>query len=487
MHITIVGLGPGSAEDITRRVWHALERAPHIILRTERHPCVAHLPNRDNTRSCDDLYESLDAFDQVYAAIVERIITQASLTDVVYAVPGDPWIGESTTARLQQAAQTAGHTLSVLSGISFIEPSLALVGVDGIDGVQLHDALVIGAMHHPPLNPDAPALISQVYSPTVASNLKLTLMNQYPDDFQVTLIHAAGSPDALVESLPLYEMDRSANISHLTSLYVPALGDMASFERFQEIIAYLRAPEGCPWDREQTHESLRRYLLEETHEVLDAIDRGDMDALADELGDVLLQVVLHTQIAIDDGEFRMADVLRAVNHKMIRRHPHVWGDVAVGDSGQVLQNWEALKQREKAEKADATPESLLDGIPTSMAPLLQSFKLQHKAGKVGFDWPDVMPVADKIREELAEVLAAETPDERMKELGDLLFVVVNLGRHIGIEDSESALRLTNLKFRRRFAAVERAVHQSGRAWDAFTLDELDAFWNAAKHAEAQDD
>jgi tetrapyrrole methylase family protein/MazG family protein len=305
-------------------------------------------------------------------------------------------------------------------------------------------------------------------------------MNQYPDEFHVALIHAAGSAHAVVEHVPLYEIDRSSLISHLTSLYLPALGEMSSFERFQDIIAHLRAPEGCPWDKEQTHESLRRFIVEETHEVLDAIDREDWDGLAEELGDVLLQVVLHTQIAIDDGEFKMSDVLRAVNSKMIRRHPHVFGDAAADNAAQVITNWEAIKQREKAESGKATPESLLSGIPTSLAPLLQSLKLQHKAAKVGFDWPSIAPVADKLREELDELLTAETPDDRLKELGDILFVVVNLGRHLGIDDPETALRLTNLKFRTRFQAVEDAVMASGRDWKAFTLDELDQYWNAAK-------
>lgn len=480
MAITIVGLGPGSADDITRRVWQMLETAKTVVLRTERHPCVAELPAGPTFIACDDLYETHTAFAEVYDAIVERVMTAAASGDVIYAVPGDPMIGEATTGKLRAAAQQASIRLEILPGISFIEPSLALVGIDGIDGVQIHDALTLGAMHHPQINPDYPALISQVYSAAIASDLKLTLMNQYPDEFMVALIHAAGSQHAVVEHLPLFEIDRSAFISHLTSLYLPALGEMSSFERFQDIIAHLRAPEGCPWDKEQTHESLRRFIVEETHEVLDAIDREDWDALAEELGDVLLQVVLHTQIAIDDGEFKMSDVLRAVNSKMIRRHPHVFGDAAADNAAQVVTNWEAIKQREKAESGKSAPESLLSGIPTSLAPLLQSLKLQHKAAKVGFDWPSIVPVADKLREELDELLAADTPDERLKELGDILFVVVNLGRHLGIDDPETALRLTNLKFRTRFQAVEDAVTASGRDWKDFTLDELDKHWNAAK-------
>jgi tetrapyrrole methylase family protein / MazG family protein len=208
-----------------------------------------------------------------------------------------------------------------------------------------------------------------------------------------------------VELLPLFEIDRSQHIAHLTSLYIPALGNMSSFERFQEIIAHLRAPEGCPWDREQTHESLKRYLLEESHEVLEAIDNADSQSLAEELGDLLLQVVLHTQIAIDEGEFNMTDVLRHVNAKMIRRHPHVWGDVSADNPDQVVTNWEALKKQEHVQNGKMR-ESLLDGIPKGLPALMQAHEYQRKAAKPGFDWERIEDVEAKVREELDEIKAA---------------------------------------------------------------------------------
>ncbi len=181
----------------------------------------------------------------------------------------------------------------------------------------------------------------------------------------MTLIHAAGTDNPIVEALPLYEIDRSRHIAHTTALYVPALGEMSSFEQFQEIIAHLRAPEGCPWDREQTHLSLRKYLLEETYEVLEAVGRRRPDALSEEFGDLLLQIVLHTQIAIDDGEFNMTDILRQINAKMIHRHPHVWGDISVHDAAEVLVNWDMLKKHEHAEQG-IERKSLLDGIPQGL-------------------------------------------------------------------------------------------------------------------------
>ncbi len=483
MTLTIVGLGPGDLDDLSRKAFRTLKQAKTVYLRTAQHGCVPCLPQNDIAyHSFDDLYETIDAFEQVYATIVERLLTAAQTEDVVYAVPGDPLVGESTTMRLLEQAAKLGISVEIVNGISFVEPSLKLLGVDALDGLQILDGIVIGAMHHPPINPDYPALVGQVYSIALASEVKLTLMNQYPDDFSVTLIHAAGTDEAITEVLPLYEIDRSEHISHMTSLFVPALGEMSSFEQFQEIIAHLRAPEGCPWDREQTHESLRRYLIEETYEVLEAIDAEDSQELYRELGDLLLQIVLHTQIAIDDGEFNMGDVLRYVNAKMIRRHPHVWGTTEVnGDSEQVVTNWEAIKQQEKASE-DKAGESLLGSIPKGMPALLQAHHYQTRAAKVNFDWESVDDVIAKVREEIDEVLAAETDEDRAEEIGDLLFVLVNWARWLKVEP-EIALRSANAKFYRRFHSIEQAVSAQGKQMSDCTLAELDALWDVAKAGE----
>lgn len=481
MTLTIVGLGPGSADDLTRRAWKALETVPTVILRTRAHPCIPELPGHERFTSCDDLYERHADFKDVYAAIVERVLTAAQSGDVVYAVPGDPLMGEAAVIQLIQQAGQKGITVDVVSGISFIEPILALIGTDGMNGLQVLDALDLAAMHHPPINPDYPALLGQVYSRHVASDLKLTLMNQYPDDFPVMLVHGAGTTEAVVERIPLHEIDHSTQIAHLTALYLPALGEMSSFEQFQEVIAHLRAPEGCPWDRKQTHLSLRPYLIEEAYEVLEAIESEDPQALREELGDLLLQVVLHTQIAIDDGEFRMGDVLSTISRKLIRRHPHVWGQTEVDGADQVVANWEALKKQEHAEQGKQR-ESLLDGVPKGMPALLQAYQYTAKAAKPGFDWDHIDDVIAKVREEFDEILAAETDADRAEELGDLLFVVVNWARWLGV-DPENALRQTNQKFYRRFTYVERAAAAQGRTLDAMTLAEMDALWDEAKKLE----
>lgn len=481
MTITIVGLGPGELDDLSCKAFRTLKGAGTVYLRTAQHGCVSCLPQNDvDYHSFDDLYETIDEFEQVYTRIVETLLDAAKSGDVVYAVPGDPLVGESTTTRILAGASAAGIEVEIINGISFVEPSLTLLGVDALDGLQVIDALQIAALHHPPINPDTPALLGQVYSQRVASDVKLTLMNQYPDDFAVRLIHAAGTPDAVIEDLPLYEIDRSPHIGHMTTLFVPALGAMSGFEAAQEVIAHLRAPEGCPWDREQTHLSLRQFLIEETYEVLDAIEQNDPQALCEELGDLLLQIVLHAQIAIDDGEFKMADVISAINAKMIRRHPHVWGDLQADDMDayKVVVNWEALKRQEKADNGKAD-EYLLDSIPNNLPALLQANQYQSRAAKVNFDWAQVDDVIDKVREEMAEVLAADTDAQRMEEIGDLLFVLVNWARWLKVEP-ETALREANAKFYRRFRYIEQQVRATGKQLADHTLEELDALWDAAK-------
>ncbi|MCP4594804.1 MAG: MazG family protein, partial [bacterium] len=253
-----------------------------------------------------------------------------------------------------------------------------------------------------PLNPDLPVLLGQLYSRALAADVKLTLMNQYPDDHEVTLVHAAGTRDQHIDRLPLYELDRRESIAHLTTLYVPPLPGVTGFEGLQDTVAHLRAPGGCPWDREQTHKSLRAGLLEEAYETVAAIDAGDVRALQEELGDFLLQVLLQVQIATEEGEFKMVDVISGIDAKLKHRHPHVWGDRTVAGTGEVLQRWEELKREEKGK---GPQHSTLDGVPAALPAVQQADTFSRRAARVGFDWSDPDGVADKVREEMAEVEA----------------------------------------------------------------------------------
>jgi MazG family protein len=248
-------------------------------------------------------------------------------------------------------------------------------------------------------------------------------------------------------------------------------------ERLLAVMALLRHPtRGCPWDREQTLTSLKPYLVEETYEALDAIDSGDPGELRDELGDVLLQIAFQSQITKEAGQFDFYDVAESISRKLIRRHPHVFGESTARTPDDVMDLWEATKKREKGN------DGLLSGLPSHLPALQKSHRMTQKAARVGFDWPDVKGVLDKVAEEASEVVAAATPEEQEAELGDLLFAIANLARHLNI-DPEIALQKTNDRFRRRFAHVEKRSAQSGREMSDMTLTELDAFWNEAKARE----
>jgi tetrapyrrole methylase family protein/MazG family protein len=330
----------------------------------------------------------------------------------------------------------------------------------------------------PPFPTSAPAIVAQIHSQVVASNVKLALMSLYPNEHPVKLVHAAGTSNALVESLPLYEIDRSQHTGLLTALYVPPLGPATSFEAFQELIAHLRSPDGCPWDKEQTHQTLRDHLIEEAYEVLEALDADDAGAMREEFGDLLLQIVLHAQIASEYGEFSMADVLESIHTKIVYRHPHVFGDLDLKDAQDVLHNWERLKEAERS-ATGKEEKGLLDGVALALPALVQAQEYQGRAGRVGFDWPDIQGVIDKLDEEIKEVNAAQKPEERAGEIGDLLFAVVNLARWYDV-DAESALREANARFRTRFSQIEAGARAQGRSISDLSLDEMEALWQKAK-------
>jgi len=484
MTITIVGLGPGDASLITRQAWQLLVAADVVYLRTSRHPAVAGLPDHQQRHSFDAVYDTADDFAAVYRQIAGEVLRLGGESDILYAVPGNPFVGETTVAAIVSGAAEAGIAVRVVPGLSFVEPTLTALRVDALDGLQLFDAIEIAATLYPPINPDVPALLGQVYSRPLANEAKLALMSIYPAEQRVALVHAAGEPGEVVEWLALYEIDRSERIGHLTSLYIPALGVKAGLPALAETVAVLRSPGGCPWDQEQTPRSMREGFLEEAYEVLDALDADDPVNLGEELGDLLYHIVMQTQMAAEAGQFTLTDVIAGIEAKLKRRHPHVWGDWQVSSSADVLRNWELLKQREKEGRAAEKAPSQLDGIPRALPALAQSQKIQTRAAQTGFDWPDISGVFDKLAEEVGEVREATTPDERQLELGDVLFVVVNLARWLGV-DTESALREANARFTRRFRQMEQLAAERGLTWPALSFAEMDALWNEAKAALAR--
>ncbi len=519
--IVIVGLGPGDPALLTREAWAVLSRAGTVFLRTRRHPTVAGLPGTVTLRSFDGLYNKAKRFDDIYARIARRILDAARAkvksrkADVVYAVPGHPLVGERSVSLILEQARAAGIPVRIVSGISFVESVLEALrldpeapGVDALDGIQLCDALDLAALHHPPLNPDKPALVAQIYSRRVASDVKLTLLNQYPPEHAVYIVQGAkrtgnrhdrrkrapslrGGEDArarfdraigpcrsAVRRVALAELDHGARFDHLSTLYVPAAARVSAFEGLQETIAHLRAPDGCPWDREQTHQSLRATLLEEAYEVLTAIDENDMPALREELGDLLLNVILQAQIATDEDYFRMSDVVADIDAKLKRRHPHIFADARVRGSAEVNANWNEIKRQEKAARG-VTQRSALDGIAPALPALAQAQKIAHRADRAGFRWRDLRKRFDKILEELEEVRRARSPAQRREELGDLLFTIAYWADGMGI-DIESAAREGNLKFMRRFKTLEATIAGRGLDMRAMSEAELLAAWREVK-------
>jgi tetrapyrrole methylase family protein / MazG family protein len=335
----------------------------------------------------------------------------------------------------------------------------------------LLEARTLASAHVPPYPPDMPVLFTQVDSRELALQLKGVLLTTYPKEHGVFVVLEGKMKEERVGELTGDEFGEEV------CLYVPALDEGTSFESFAEIVAHLRAPDGCPWDREQTHDSLRKHLLEESYEAIAAIDSGDFDSMREEFGDLLLQVVLQSQIATDENRFSVNQVIHGIHSKIVRRHPHVFGDLELDGVDGVLANWEKLKEKERGKKKDG--KGLLDGVPLALPALSQAQEYQDRAARVGFDWPEVEGVLDKIKEEIEEIKKAETDFELASEIGDLLFAIVNLARWKNV-DAESVLRGTNAKFKKRFGFVEQGAKKQERNLSDLTLDEMESLWQEAK-------
>ncbi|WP_214701494.1 nucleoside triphosphate pyrophosphohydrolase [Exiguobacterium sp. s57] len=463
--ITVVGLGSGELNQLPLGVYRHLKQQPLVWLRTKEHPVVQELEAEGLVfESFDSVYESSDTFEEVYDQIVETLLSKSEEMAITYAVPGHPFVAERTVELLVER----GADLHVLGGQSFLDAMFQALRIDPINGFQLLDATALDLER---LQVTQHVLIGQVYDGFVAGDVKVQLMERYPDDHPVTLVTAAGTTEERIAHIPLFEMDRMAEVNNLTTLYVPPLVDESylakDFATLKQIIATLRGPNGCPWDRKQTHESLRKYLLEEAYELIEAINAEDDNAIIEELGDVLLQVMLHAQIGADEGYFDIRDVIGSISEKMVRRHPHVFGDITVENASEVVKNWNTIKQAEKGEKK----QSHLDGVLIDQPSLMRAEQLQKKAAQVGFEWDDVSGAFTKLEEELNE-WREELGDE--SELGDVLFSIVNIARYVGL-NAEQALEQTNRKFKRRFEYIE-----VNGDLQRMTLEQMDELWNEAK-------
>ncbi len=472
--ITIVGLGPGADDHVTNETLAAIERIPARYLRTSVHPSAHLVPG---AITFDDRYESADTFEDVYLGIADDLASAATEHGhILYAVPGSPLVLERTVELLRRRDDV---TCVLLPAMSFLDVAWARLAIDPIDAsvrlVDGHRFATDAAGERGPL------LVAHAHADWVLSEIKLAVEGASGDE-AVTILQALGTDDERIVDTTWAELDRTVEADHLTSLYIPRLAAPVGVEyvRFHQLARTLR--ERCPWDIEQTHESLVPYLLEESYEVVDAIHGLDADDpssdehLIEELGDLLYQIEFHATIAEEEGRFTIADVATGIHDKLVRRHPHVFGEVDVESTDEVLANWDAIKRAEKGRT------SVFDGIPRSMPALSYAAKVGKKAAKAGFDWPDAAGPDAKVDEELVELreaVAGEGAARTAEELGDLLFALVNLARHLDV-DAELALRAATDKFRDRFSAVERLAATRDIDLTSADLAALDALWDEVK-------
>ena len=483
--VTVVGLGPGPVGLVTQETIEAISSSTTRFVRTTRHPSATLV---GSAVSFDDEYERHDTFAEVYAAIAARV-ADAALKDgsALYAVPGSPGVLEDGVRRLLADERLE---VRVLSAVSFLDLAWLRLGIDPVDaGVRLVDA---HRFAESAANSAGPFLVAQCHADWVLSEIKLAHESARGDE-RVTVLHHLGLADERVLDTTWDDLDRLERshglvVDHLTSLYVPQLAEPVAGEmaRLHALARTLR--EQCPWDREQTHASLVRYLIEETYEVVDALNALDEDdpstdeALIEELGDLLYQIEFHTTIAEQQGRFSLADVARTTHEKLVRRHPHVFGDVQATNAGDVVTTWDEIKRAERAAKIVDDAPDFFAGVSRAAPSLSLAQKLQKRAAEVGFDWPDVHGASAKLDEEIGELrVAAQSGDPAVvrMELGDVLFSVVNVARKLGL-DAETALRDAADKFVARFTRVQQLAAQQGMDLASCDLAQLDSLWDEAK-------
>lgn len=479
--IYVVGLGPGNLEHMTLETYRIIKGCEKVFVRTKKHPAVDELVQEGvEIESFDYVYDKCDTFDQVYEEIARVLQEQAQIhPTLVYGVPGHPYFAEKSVEILMEILDNEQSKVVVKSfpAMSFLDSMIHSVRVDPIRGLCMVDALTLKDQ---PVPLHMSVVVTQVYDRFVASEVKLHLMEEYHhEDKVVYLVHGAGLPDELVEKVPLYDLDRSEHIGHLTSVYLPPEPSiqMRRLDGLTRVMETLRGEDGCPWDRDQSFSSLRKYVIEEAYEVVDAIEREDWDGLCEELGDLLLQVVFLSQIGKEENLFDIADVMETIHAKLINRHPHVFAQE--DKSAFNMEVWEKIKRQEKGYQRIYAQ---MEDIPKNFPAYLRAEKAQKKASLVGFDWPDAQGAMDKVKEELQELeeaYKAGDPENTFDEAGDLIFSVVNVVRMLRLDFREVLEKATD-KFIQRFRHMEEAIVESGRHMEELDLDTLEKCWIEAK-------
>lgn len=479
--ISVVGLGPGDLNALTIGTVEILKTSKNIFLRTIKHPTVKFLQDKKiNFQTYDDIYEKSESFDDVYTVIAEDLIKkQRVLGDIVYAVPGHPLVAERSVSILLKLCKNENVNIEILPAVSFVDAIMEALKIDPINGVKIIDAFDI---KNQIMDKRSGLIITQVYSKLIASEIKLTLLDYYRDDTEIYFVRAAGIKNQeSIRKILLYELDRQDDIDYLTSIYIPkCLDNTKDFYDLLGIIDTLRGENGCPWDREQTHESIKRCLIEESYEVLEALDKGDENMVVEELGDVLLQVVFHAQIGKEEGYYNINDIVKAICSKMITRHPHVFNseNEGINTSKMVVDNWEKNKIKEQNLKSYT---DTLKHVAKNLPALMRAEKVQQKASRAGIDFEKIEDVIKKVVEEINQVKNVYKGTNREKileEVGDLAFSVVNIARFLDI-DPENALNYTIDKFIKRFELMELKSKDINSSLDEMSLDDMDRLWNEA--------
>ena len=465
--IIVIGCG-FRREQLTLEAIEAIEGADKVLLRTGRCGLRDHLVEKGVAfETLDALYERAEDFDELIRLTTQAVLDASREGSVAYAV------FDVRDVSVQALLKT-GADVRVIVGPPAEEGLWAFA-----EGAT--DCWAASEWETWTLHADRNALIREVDTRELSAEVKLKLMDCYPEESEIYVRAGNGG----VEKTSLVELDRLPAYDHRLSVLVPAQRELTKLERYgfdelNRVIHILRSPGGCPWDRKQTHETLRTNLVEEAYEAVDAIDREDMDALYDELGDVLLQIVLHAEIAREHGDFTIGDVTTAITHKMIFRHQHVFGSAKADTADEVLDLWQKVK---KAERHQQTQAEVLRSVTRSLPALMRAEKVQKRAADVGFDWENARAAFYKISEEAEELSrAVEDGGGVEEEAGDLLFAVVNVLRLLKL-DPEIALNRATDKFTARFAEMERLILADGKSLAEMTLADMDAYWDRVKLSE----
>lgn len=468
--ITVISLGPGPREHLTLGALSALEKAEKVVLRTEKCDAAAYLREKGiSFDTLDHLHETCDDFEELAENAAREVLKAAENVPVCYAV-FDAGNDETVRLLMQHTADIA-----ILPGMPLSAPLLSQLPQEKTE-IQTAAALSVTSTQNP-------LLILELDSRMLAGECKLQLLSWYDADTEVYFFPPAAGAKRSFVKIPLCDMDRQKAYDHTAALLIPmqTLENKARYDFYDlvQVMGILRGENGCPWDKEQTHETLRKYLIEEAYETAAAIDDEDWLAVADELGDVLLQVVFQSSIGAQYGTFELSDITTAICKKMIHRHRHIFGSDHCETAEDVVDNWEKIKKEERGFK---TQSEVLQGVTRGLAPLMRAAKVQKKARDVGFDWDDPMEALQKVHEEADEVADAireKNAAHLEEELGDLFFSCVNVSRLCGVE-AETALQRATEKFVNRFTAMENAILRDGKCLKDLTLSEMDVYWNSSK-------